>query len=158
MRKIFSILAVAGMLSGCGISSAPPEDDYSASAVRKVQEVIKVTIISKRRVKIASDKATGKLAGAAIGATIGSGTAGGINGEKMVAGIVGALVGSAIGESVEGGVKKYFATEYVVKDPNGNLQSVVVSKDDLNVGDKAYLILADRPVLRKITPSVTKNK
>ena len=158
MKKILLTLAVAGTLSGCGVSSAPPENDYSASSIRKVREVLKVTIISKRRVKVASDKATGKLAGAAIGATIGNGSAGGMNGEKTVAGIVGAIVGSAIGESIEGSSKQYFAIEYVVQDANENLRSVVVNNDDLIVGDKAFLIVSDRPVLRKIPSGVKKNK
>ena len=149
MKKILSILALAGTLSACGISSAPPEDDYSASSVYGTQEVLKVTIVSKRRVKVASNKTTGKLGGAVIGGAIGDASAGGSNGEKAVGAIVGAIAGSVIGEAIEGNVNQYFATEYVIEDATGELQAVIVKDNYFNVGDKAFLILSDRPVLRK---------
>ena len=149
MKIYIATVALIGMLSACGFSSKPPEGDYGANSTYMTSETFKVVIISKRKVAVSSNNNTGKILGAVVGAGLGSSVSGSKRSQQYVGITAGGVIGSIVGEAVEKGSNKYFSYEYVVEKEDGELQAIVVNDDSFNKSDKAYLIIADRPVLTK---------
>ena len=144
-NKLFAILLM-GFLTACG---SVPDYDYEDSSAYGTHETMKVKIVSKRTVTVSKDGIIGKAAGAAIGGVVGASTTDS-KPERIVLTIGGAIVGGLVGDAVQKNVSKVKATEYILEKLDGDIIAVVVKDSNLAVGDKAYLIMGERPVLKRI--------
>ena len=137
-----------GLLTAC--TGTVPDSDYDSSSAYMTHETIKVKIVSKRSVTVSkADGIVGKSAGAVIGGVAGA-SATDSEAERIVLTIGGAILGGLVGDAIEKNASKVKATEYILEKLDGDIIAVVVKDKNLNVGDKAYLIMGERPVLKRI--------
>ena len=138
MKRAVLWIALAGVLAGCGPSYSP--DTYASTAVQQANKVEQGVIVGVRRVAVQASGATGAVVGGAAGG-IAASTApvGGVGSALTTLG--GTLVGGIVGTGVERATGDTFASEYIVKKPNGELISVT-QKDEmpLTLGQKVLVI------------------
>ena len=145
MNKLFAIFLM-GLLTACG---AVPDYDYEDSSAYTTHETMKVKIVSKRSVTVSKSGIVGKSAGAVIGGVAGASVTDS-EAERAILTIGGAIVGGLVGDAIEKNANKVKATEYILEKLDGDIIAVVVKDKNLNVGDRAYLIMGERPVLKRI--------
>lgn len=144
----FAILGMA-LLAGCAAPNAS-NTNYSSSSLMSATRTVEGVVVSKRPVKVSGSSNTGGMAGGALGAIGGSGI--GSNGRENAAGaIVGAVIGGAVGAAAERNATQQDAFEYIVRSDVTGLMTIIQSDDTIQVGDKVYIVLANKPVLVKNT-------
>lgn len=128
MNKRFDLTLIAGLVCGTlfltGCNNEYAGDQYSASQIKSVQNVIYGTIIGIREVKVQNVGSTGTQAG-----VLGGGVLGGVIG-NAIGGGKGALIGAGLG-ALGGGATGYAignsnskVKEYTIKADNGNIVAI----------------------------------
>lgn len=146
------LLAVGLTVSGC--ASNLGGGTYSRSSVGNVQHSARGTLVSVRHIQIEGTKsgvgtATGAVLGGAAGSEIGQGDA------AKIAGVLGgAVLGGLLGSAVERGATQRAGYEYVVREPNGDLITIVQEADGsaIAAGSPVLVIYGDRA---RVVPDTT---
>ncbi len=146
MKKLI-VLTMLGFLTACMDNH---NSDYVSSSSYSTHQTIKVKVISRRAVTVSRDDGVvGVGAGAAIGGLAGSSITDS-EAEKTILTIGGAILGGMVGDSIEKEGSKIKANEYVLEKSDGSLITIVIKDGSFRKGDKAYLIMGKKPVLRLI--------
>jgi outer membrane lipoprotein SlyB len=133
------------LLQGCAAPNAS-NTQYSASALSSATRTIEGVVVSKRSVKVSGTSATGGGTGAALGGIAGS-SAGRGGRDNLAGAVVGAVAGGLVGAAMEENATKQDAFEYIVKSDVMGLTTIIQTDPNINVGDKVFVILANKPVL-----------
>ncbi|MGB1361595.1 MAG: hypothetical protein ACPG8V_05715 [Alphaproteobacteria bacterium] len=148
MKKVLLALLIAGSLTACGRGQMP-RGDYDSSAMYGTHEVLDVTIVSHREITVSQE---GGIVGKGAGAIIGGVAAGSLTeseSESTILAVGGAVLGGIIGDKIEKGMNEVKATEYIVKKKDGTKMAVIVNNNNLRKGDKAILVMGNRPSIRR---------
>ncbi|HYD81343.1 MAG TPA: hypothetical protein VEC06_16170 [Paucimonas sp.] len=145
MKAIAIVVFSSALLAGCAAPSGS-NSTYSSSSMKNATRTVEGAVVSKRPVKVAGS--AGQGVGGLLGAIAGSGV--GSGGREHAAGaIVGAIVGGAVGSAVDRNAMQHDAFEYIVRSASSDLLTVIQTDDTFQVGDKVFVVLADKPVLVK---------
>jgi outer membrane lipoprotein SlyB len=142
-------LAVLALLAGCANKSG---ETYSANEVNRTAVVTHGTIVGIREVPVqGTSGGTGTMVGA-----IGGGVAGSFIGgdwrSNVLAGLAGALIGGVVGNQAERAIGSGTATEFTVREEDGQTIAVVQRNDGgLMVGDKVRILRSDKTRLVRET-------
>lgn len=142
-------LAVLGLLAGCANNSG---ETYSTNEVNRTAVVTHGTIVGIREVPVqGTSGGTGTMVGA-----IGGGVAGSFIGgdwrSNVLAGLAGALIGGVVGNQAERAIGSGTATEFTVREEDGQTIAVVQRNDGgLMVGDKVRILRSDKTRLVRET-------
>lgn len=142
-------LAVLALLAGCANSSG---ETYSTNEVNRTAVVTHGTIVGIREVPVqGTSGGTGTMVGA-----IGGGVAGSFIGgdwrSNVLAGLAGALIGGVVGNQAERAIGSGTATEFTVREEDGQTIAVVQRNDGgLMVGDKVRILRSDKTRLVRET-------
>lgn len=103
------------------------------------------TIVGMRPVAVQGSRTgVGAGAGAVAGGLIGS-TIGGDWRARTVGGVIGALAGGVAGGAIEEGVTRGNAMEFIIRDDNGQMRSVIQTNElNLAVGERVIMTQTDR--------------
>lgn len=136
------ILPLALIVSAC--TSNIGADQYATSSVGQVSTALKGTVVSVRRVAVASENGAGTLIGGAAGGVAGS-MIGGSDTAHILGAIGGAVIGGIAGNAAQEGLSKQTGYEYVVQLDNGNMVTVTQGDDVLlNPGQKCLVLYGNR--------------
>ena len=137
-------MAIAFTISGLNACSKPQNvsTEYSRSQINSVQETIIATVMSKRVVTVDGDSGVGGTAGGLTGYIAGS-TVGDTPSENAIGAIAGSIIGASIGSAVESEIQAVAATEYVLKEEDGKLLTIIMTDNTFNVGEAVYVGLGD---------------
>lgn len=142
-------LAVLALLAGCANNSG---ETYSTNEVNRTAVVTHGTIVGIREVPVqGTSGGTGTMVGA-----IGGGVAGSLIGgdwrSNVLAGLAGALIGGVVGNQAERAIGSGTATEFTVREEDGQTIAVVQRNDGgLMVGDKVRILRSDKTRLVRET-------
>ncbi len=142
-------LAVLALLAGCANKSG---ETYSTNEVNRTAVVTHGTIVGIREVPVqGTSGGTGTMVGA-----IGGGVAGSFIGgdwrSNVLAGLAGALIGGVVGNQAERAIGSGTATEFTVREEDGQTIAVVQRNDGgLMVGDKVRILRSDKTRLVRET-------
>ena len=143
VKTLLAFLAVALLLSACGATHS--SSTYSRQQMGRAATVSKGVIVSLREVKISGTRSgIGASAGAAGGAVAGS-YVGGSTRANVLGAIGGAVAGGIAGAVAENEATKTTATEFLIKEENGDLIAVVQTNDDnLKPKEKILIMRMDK--------------
>ena len=135
--RLLLTAALAGMLAGCGPDYSP--NTYATDAVQQASKVDQGVIVGVRRVDISASGAAGAVVGGAAGGIAGSQVGSGA--QKAFTTLGSTLVGGIAGSAAEHVINDTSAFEYIIRKPNGDLESVT-QKDTtpLALGQKVLVI------------------
>lgn len=146
-----AVLALS--LSGCYTTHS--SSTYSRQQMGRAATVTHGVIVSMREVDIkGTESGIGATSGAAAGA-IGGSYAGGTGRTTALGVIGGAVAGGVVGALAEGEVTKTKATEFLIKEENGDLIAIVQLNDqDLKPNEKILIMRMDKiRIVRDTTES-----
>ena len=143
-RPTLALAAVLLPLSACAPSHT--NSTYSAYEMGQPAQVAYGVIVSMRRVTVqASNTGIGGLGGAAAGATAGSFIGNNDVRANILGAILGGIAGAVAGNAIESSAGQGQATEFIIREDNGNTVSVVQTNgQDFRVGDRVVLTLGAR--------------
>lgn len=128
-----------------GCAATHGSSTYSRQQMGRAATVTKGVIVSLRIVKISGTRSGFGAATGAAGGGIAGSTAGGGNAGTAAAVLGGVVVGGILGAAAEEGMTKTTATEFLIKEENGDLIAVVQKNDDnLAVGEKVLIMRMDK--------------
>jgi outer membrane lipoprotein SlyB len=144
VRLSSGLVAACGVLAslaGCAPSFSP--NTYDAGATQKANKVEQGVIVGVRTVQISADATLGTVTG---------GAAGGIGGAQAGVGVTsaftalgGTVIGGLVGNATAHAVDDTIATEYIVKQTNGDLVSVTQKdKTPLPLGQHVLVITGNQ--------------
>ncbi|WP_246521987.1 outer membrane lipoprotein [Neoroseomonas terrae] len=132
---------------GTGLMACAPAGNsvVSHNALGSSGYVSAGTIVGMRPVQVQGSRSgVGAAGGAVAGGLIGS-TIGGDWRARTVAGVVGALAGGLAGGAIEEGVTRGNAMEFIIRDDNGQMRSVIqTNEQNLGVGERVIMTQTDR--------------
>lgn len=150
-----AMLVSAVALGGCARQIDP--GTYDGRAVGDVVRTYEGVVESARFVQVEEgalleQNKTGQLLGGVLGGFAGSAFGAGLGKAAAIAG--GALAGAVVGSLVEEEAKSQPAIEYIVRDPGGNLVTVVQGPEpQIAIGSAVYVQEGSRGRSR-ITPAL----
>lgn len=144
-RRLAPLAVVLAL--GAGLAACAPAGNSTVSrgALGSSGYVSAGTIVGMRPVQVQGTRSgVGAAGGAVAGGLIGS-TIGGDWRARTVAGVVGALAGGLAGGAIEEGVTSGNAMEFIIRDDNGQMRSVVQTNElNLAVGERVIMSQTDR--------------
>ncbi len=150
MLKKFTIIGLVLLLSACSSLDRFTKDEqnskaYSRSEAGKFSTVTEGTIASIKQVEISGSKGLGTTVGGVVGGLGGAATTNKrFNQSAAIA--IGALAGAMIGSTIEQFATKDVAYEFLIDTTSGLKAFVDVTKQDLQSGDRVYIIQGSGPV------------
>lgn len=139
-------LCVLMALGGGLVACAPAGNStVSRGALGSSGYVSAGTIVGMRPVQVQGTRSgVGVGAGAVAGGLVGS-TIGGDWRARTVGGVIGALAGGLAGGAIEEGVTSGNAMEFIIRDDNGQMRSVIQTNElNLAVGERVIMTQTDR--------------
>lgn len=141
-RALARLILVASVV-GCAPSRT--SEVYSANQIGRTAVVTYGTVVGMREVPI---EGTSGGTGTAIGA-VGGGVAGSFIGgdwrSNVLAGLAGAVIGGVIGNQAERAMTRGTATEFTVRESDGQTIAVVQTNEaGLMIGDRVRILRSDR--------------
>ncbi len=135
--RLLLTAALGALLTGCGPNYSP--NTYSTDAVQQASKVDQGVIVGVRQVDISATGTTGAVVGGAAGGIAGAQVGSGA--EKAFTTLGSTLVGGIAGSAAEHAMNDTSAFEYIIRKPNGELESVT-QKDTtpLALGQKVLVI------------------
>ncbi len=118
---------------------------YSNAERGKFSNVTEGTIISIKQVKLSGSKGLGAIFGTVLGGISGASTTD-KKYNKEVAIAIGALAGAILGSTAEKFITKDTGYEFLIRTISGVKAFVDITKQDLKVGDKVYIISGSGPI------------
>ncbi len=136
MRKIIFAGLCALFLWSC--ASGP--NDYTYQDMGQAAAVRQGTVLSIRPVKVSSQSGVGQIGGAVAGGALGS-MIGGNTAVNIVGAVGGAILGGFFGNETEKVITKDTAYEFMVRQTNGQVISVIQKNPEgIQVGDEVLLV------------------
>lgn len=132
---LLAALALAGCASHATNTTLPP------AAIGQVANVTYGTILAERQVAIEGHSdGVGAIAGAAVGGTAGSFIGGDVR-SNILAAIGGAALGGLAGNAAQNALNGGAATEFIIREDDGQTISVVQSNEQhLRTGERVMII------------------
>ena len=150
MKRLVSFAIVGSilLLSSCGTYQST--STYSREQIGRAATVMPGVVISLREVDIqGTGSGVGAGAGAIAGGTAGSRVGGDVR-TKIIGAVGGAVAGGLVGSAIENGVTQAKATEFIIKQDNGQTFAVVQSNEEgLKAGDRILVLRSDKVRLIK---------
>jgi len=153
LSRTLGAAAVLALLLPAGCASNRGTEAYNANELGRTAVVTQGTVVGTREVPVQGNGrgGIGTLAGGVAGGVAGS-FIGGDWRSNVLAGLAGALIGGAIGSQVERQVTNGTATEFLVREEDGQTISVVQTNEaGLMVGDRVRILRSDRTRLQRDT-------
>jgi outer membrane lipoprotein SlyB len=126
MRLVIFVSAVSALLGAC---AAPSKTKYGAADVGRWSPTSEATIVSSRLVSISEQpQGYGPLVGGAMGAT-GAAVRIGADVGFIAAGLLGGVIGAGVGYLVEQVMRTREGIEYMIRMPDGRMQTLVQNRD-----------------------------
>lgn len=146
IRALALVLALGAALPMAACAPARTGESYSANQLGRTAVVTQGTIVGMREVPVSGNQPGG--VGTTVGA-IGGGVAGSFIGgdwrSNVLAGLAGAVIGGVVGSQVERQVTRGTATEFTIRETDGQTIAVVQTNESgLMVGDKVRILRSDR--------------
>lgn len=141
MKKL--ILGCIMLCFSFGLVACTPNmspNTYTTDQVGVASTVKRGIIINRRVVNIDANTGVGGLAGAGAGAIAGS-TIGGSGTANALGAVGGAVVGGLLGNAIEKGVNGKQGFEYIIRQRNGRIISVVQTQETMfSIGQRVMVI------------------
>ncbi|HUZ64347.1 MAG TPA: glycine zipper 2TM domain-containing protein [Acetobacteraceae bacterium] len=152
LRPFTFMLAALALLGIAGCAPAYTNSTYSGAAIGRTADVTYGTILSMRNVAVNNGGGgIGTLAGAAAGGVAGS-FIGGDPRSNILGALGGALLGGVVGNVVGNQVSTGIATEFIIRQDDGQTISVVQTNENQFVpGDRVAIIRGDRTRIARVT-------
>lgn len=140
MHFNFLVLIFSSVLLFACAAPSKTGSTYSQPDMGRVATVMSGTVLGIREVNISGTSSVGSAAGAGVGAVAGS-TAGDSIEASIAGAIVGAVAGAVAGGAAEGAATKGTASEFIIKQENGQTIAIVqTNEDNIQVGDKVLIL------------------
>ena len=154
--KILTVFAalIALTLSGCYATHS--SSTYTRQQMGRAATVSKGVIVSMREVDIqGTNSGVGATSGAAAGAI--GGSYAGSGGRGTAVGVIGgAVVGGVVGAVAEGEATKAKATEFLIKEENGDMIAIV-QVNDQNLRPKEHVLIMRMDKIRIVRDNTGDN-
>jgi outer membrane lipoprotein SlyB len=143
MLGALAVLALLVPAVGCAPKNTA--EGYNAAQLGRTAVVTRGTIVGMREVPVqGSQGGVGTTAGAVAGGVAGS-FIGGDWRSNVLAGLAGAIIGGVVGNQIERGVTSGTATEFTIREEDGQTIAVVQTNETgLMLGDKVRILRSDR--------------
>lgn len=152
LLRVLGVVAVAAplLLAAAGCAPSNTGETYNAAQIGRTAVVTHGTIIGMRDVPVQDrPNGVGTAAGAVAGGVAGS-FIGGDWRSNVLAGLAGAVIGGVIGNQVERQVGRGTATEFIIREEDGQTVAVVQTNEaGLMIGDKVRILRSDRTRLQR---------
>lgn len=133
-----TLLIMALTLVACAPQGS---DTYARSDLGRVATVMKGKILSMRSVKVSGTQSGIGAGAGAVAGGVGASGIGGSGRSNAVAAVGGAVVGGIAGAVAEEAMSRSGATEFIVKEENGQAVAIVQQNDEqLRVGEKVLIL------------------
>ena len=151
-RALAGLAMLALLVPAAGCAPSRTGETYNANQVGRTAVVTHGTIVGMREVPV---QGSGGGTGAAIG-SVGGGVAGSFIGgdwrSNVLAGLAGAVIGGVVGNQAERAITSGNATEFTVRESDGQTIAVVQTNEaGLMVGDRVRILRSDRTRLVRDT-------
>jgi len=151
--RLLGAAAILALLGSAGCASNRSAEAYNANELGRTAVVTQGTVVGAREVPVQGNSrgGVGTLAGGIAGGVAGS-FIGGDWRSNVLAGLAGALIGGAVGSQIERQATSGTATEFLVREDDGQTISVVQTNEaGLMVGDRVRILRSDRTRLQRDT-------
>jgi outer membrane lipoprotein SlyB len=138
--KASSIAALIALgVAGCAPTNT--NTTYPAASIGQTANVAYGTILTERPVTVSgTNNGVGAITGAALGGAAGSFIGGGVQ-SHILAALGGAVVGGLAGNAIEGRLVSGSATEFIIREDDGQTISVVQTNEShLAPGQRVMII------------------